>query len=165
MIISSDTNIWFDFEEIGHLEYPFLLNNSYYISDLTFEEEIQESQAIKNCVYTNKLLITSVSSNELNHAEKLHRKHSNISIYDSISLTIAKNRGWILLSGDGSLREASIKEKVECHGSLWIYDQLIEQELISKECRKEFLTKLYEAVESKKRRLPLSEITKRINEI
>ena len=80
-------------------------------------------------------------------------------------MAIAKNRGWILLSGDGSLREAAIKEKVEYHGSLWIYDRLIEQKLIFKECRIEFLTKLYEVVESKKRRLPLSEIIKRINEI
>ncbi len=49
MLISSDTNIWFDFESIGCLHHPFMLkNHSFFLSDLTYEEEIHNSNAIKS---------------------------------------------------------------------------------------------------------------------
>lgn len=41
MLISSDTNIWFDFESIGCLHHPFMLrNHTFFLSDLTFEEAV-----------------------------------------------------------------------------------------------------------------------------
>ena len=50
MYISSDTNIWFDFEAIGFPEHPFLLDNEYYLSDVTYHDEIQYSEGLTGTV-------------------------------------------------------------------------------------------------------------------
>ena len=101
MFISSDTNIWFDFESIGHLEHPFLLNHSYYISDFTYDEEI------KKIVTIGYLQLTSVNNEELALVNKLTIKYQNLSFYDLVALAIAIKRKWVLLTGDGLLRKAA----------------------------------------------------------
>ena len=102
MLISSDTNIWFDFESIGCLHHPFMLrNHTFFLSDLTFEEEIHNSTAIQNYVLSKQLKITSVTAEELVLVDKLSYKYMNLSFYDLVALSIAVNRNWILLTGDG----------------------------------------------------------------
>ena len=164
MFISSDTNIWFDFEAIGHLEHPFLLNHSYYISDFTFDEEIQLSKEIRQCVASKHILVTSVNSDELILVNILSSKYQNLSFYDAVALAIAIKRNWVLLSGDSFLREAAKQEKIVCHGSIWIYDQLLKEKKITKKIYKECLKELLEQVKIGRRRLPLEELLRRINE-
>ena len=134
MFISSDTNIWFDFEAIGHLDHPFLLDYSYYISDFTFDEEIKLSKEIHKYIASKHLIVTPVNSDELSLVNKLSRKYINLSFYDAVALAIAIKRKWVLLSGDRALREATKQEKIECNGSIWIYDQLLEHNKITRQC-------------------------------
>lgn len=163
MFISSDTNIWFDFEAIGHLEHPFLLNHSYFISDFTYDEEINSSEEIKKIVTIGCLQLTPVNNEELALVNKLTIKYQNLSFYDLVALAIAIKRKWVLLTGDGLLRNAAVNEKIECHGSIWIYDQLIREKKISKSCYNQCLLKLLDLVNQGKRRLPIEELVKRIN--
>ena len=164
MLISSDTNIWFDFESIGCLHHPFMLkDHSFFLSDLTYEEEIHKSYAIKNYVLSKQLQITSVTAEELALVDKLSHKYINLSFYDLVALSIAIKRNWILLTGDGNLRKAAIEEKVQCHGTIWIYDELLRAGKISKKSYKENLKKLLNLTVAGQRRLPLEELMKRIN--
>lgn len=162
MFISSDTNIWFDFEAIGHLEHPFLLNHSYYISDFTYDEEINKSEEINKIVTSGCLQVTSVNNEELALVNKLTIKYQNLSFYDLVALAIAIKREWVLLTGDGLLRNAAVNEKIECHGSIWIYDELLNEKKITKKCYKKSLSKLLELVKLGKRRLPVEELVKRL---
>ena len=162
MFISSDTNIWFDFEAIGHLEHPFLLNHSYFISDFPYDEEINKSEEINKIVTSGCLQVTSVNNEELALVNKLTIKYQNLSFYDLVALAIAIKRKWVLLTGDGLLRNAAVTEKIECHGSIWIYDQLIREKKISKSCYNQCLLKLLDLVKQGKRRLPIEELVKRI---
>ena len=146
MFISSDTNIWFDFEAIGHLEHPFLLNHSYFISDFTYDEEINKSEEINKIVNSGCLQVTSVNNEELALVNKLTIKYQNLSFYDLVALAIAIKREWVLLTGDGLLRNAAVNEKIECHGSIWIYDQLIRGKKISESCYNQCLLKLLDLV-------------------
>ena len=181
MLISSDTNIWLDFSYIRKIEYPFLLDNSYYLSSIVYHDEIDDSVTFSNsisntkrfaeirkCVKENKILITDVTAKELKLAIEYENYYRTpkitkaISLQDSIALAIAKERNWILLTGDSGLREAAKIEGVVCHGTLWIYDELINKHLISDD---EYLTAmnlLLNAVIDKKRFLPTGEIIKRI---
>lgn len=113
MYISSDTNIWFDFEAIGFIEHPFLLDNEYYLSDVTYHDEIQFSETIRKIVESDQLHITSVPVQELRQASEFSENYPEISIHDAIALSIAKNRGWTLLSGDGNLRRAADFRKMK----------------------------------------------------
>ena len=67
-----------------------------------------------------------------------------------------------MLTGDSGLREAAIIENVECHGTLWIYDQLLNKKLLSKDEYLNGMYKLLDATDSNKRRLPRDEILNRI---
>ena len=80
-----------------------------------------------------------------------------------MALSIAIKRNWILLTGDGNLRKAAIEEKVHCHGTIWIYDELLRAGKITKKSYKENLKKLLNLPIAGHRRLPLEELMKRIN--
>lgn len=184
MLISSDTNIWLDFSFVGRVEYPFYLDNIYYLSSITYHDEIDDStnllcnnsnierfSDIRKCVKENKILITDVTTSELKLAvsyQSIYRPSKvskAISLQDSIALAIAKERNWILLTGDSGLREAAKFEGVECHGTLWIFDQLKDNKFISNNEYLLAMNKLLDAVTSKKRYLPKDEIQKRIESI
>ena len=184
MLISSDTNVWLDFSFIGQINYPFLLDNSYYLSSITYHDEIDDNtnlprsiinierfNEIRKCVKENKLLITDATTSELKLAMKYQSEYrppkisKAISMQDSIALAIAKERNWILLSGDGGLREAAGFEDVVCHGTLWIYDELLYKKLLLETEYLEAMYELLDAVENKKRRLPRNEILMRIETI
>lgn len=184
MLISSDTNVWLDFSYIRKMDHPFLLDNSYYLSSITYHDEIDDNinipnntnntecfKEIRKCVKENKILITDATVKELKLAMKYHCEYKPpkiskaISMQDSIALAIAKERKWILLTGDGGLREAAKYEDVVCRGTLWIYDELLNGKLISKDEYLNVMYKLLDTVDNKKRRLPKDEILKRIETI
>ena len=77
-------------------------------------------------------------------------------------LAIAIKRNWVLLSGDSFLREAAKQEKIACHGSIWIYDQLLKEKKITEKCYKNSLKELLEQVKLGIRRLPIEELERRI---
>jgi hypothetical protein len=54
-----------------------------------------------------------------------HRQAQRLlTVPDSFALALAKINGWTLLTGDGPLRELARAEKVDCHGVLWLLDEL-----------------------------------------
>ena len=163
MLISSDTNVWLDFEYIKRLHHPFLLEHSYYLSNLTYEEEIQQSEAIRKAVADNLLQITNVPYDELALASEYAARYPAITFYDAVAMSIAKCRGWILLTGDGALRNAAKQEKVECHGTIWVYDELKKNGLITLDEFRSAMTDLLQAVKEGKRRLPQKELIIRID--
>lgn len=184
MHISSDTNVWLDFSVIGQANYPFLLDNTYYLSSITYHDEIDDSiklpintnnkerfNEIREYIKENKILIIDATTSELKLAMKYHSEYKPpkinkaISMQDSIALAIAKERKWILLTGDGGLRDAAKNEEVVCHGTLWIYDELLKNKLLSKKDYLDSMHKLLNAIENYKRHLPANEIQKRIETI
>jgi len=160
MLISSDSNIWFDFLEISCLSHPFRLRHDYYLSDITFETEIDAES--KELLKRSGLLVTAVSEEELMEAINLRKRYYQLHFNDAIALSIAKKRKWMLLSGDGALRKAAKIEGVECKGTIWIYDQLIEEGQINQMEYERALKKMLESVLVKKRRLPIKELKVRL---
>ena len=90
------------------------------------------------------------------------RKYRALSLYDVIALAIAKSRRWVLLSGDRKLRQAAEKENVDCHGVIWVYDELLDQGKITLEERAIAMQDLIDAVQTGRCRLPLDELKKRL---
>ena len=70
------------------------------------------------------LVPTELTTEEFFLAEELNMKYAKPSIFDCVALAIAKNRGIVLLSGDGPLRKAAEKEGVEVKGTLGILKEL-----------------------------------------
>ena len=72
---------------------------------------------------------------------------------------LAQRNDWILLSGDGALRALAEKERVICHGVLWILDQFAHQRGVALKHLREGLQKL---ADHPRCRLPRNEIQLRI---
>ena len=151
MYISSDSNIWFDFNAPDRLGHPFRLGYALYISRAAFDEELLEPMSLR----------TALLEHGLQLALFYQQKHSRLSVHDSFALAIAKYRGWILLTGDKPLTKAAKEEGVECHGTIWVYDQLVAAGKITPEEKRIAMDGLIELVLAGKRRLPLDELRKR----
>ena len=163
MLISSDTNIWIDFFEINHPDHPFLLDYKYYLSSAAYDDELIPSDERRTVLKKYGLLITDLKDDEMRQAMEYANKYRRLSIYDCFALAIAKCRSWILMTGDKPLRNAAQTENVECHGLLWIYDELHRLNKISAEIYKEAMEALVISVQEGKSRLPMDEIMKRLN--
>lgn len=165
MFISSDTNIWIDFFEINHPDHPFLLENKYYLSSAAYEDELLPTDEKRKILEKQGLLVTDLSDDEMKLAMEYSEKYKRLSVYDTFALAIAKNRAWTLLTGDQPLRKAAAHESVECHGLIWIYDELHRLSKLSNEILSEALQALIESVQEGRSRLPIEELTKRLNSL
>ena len=161
MFISSDTNIWIDFQEIGHLDHPFRLSFQYYISSDTFRDEFLNPATMRLDLLNLGLQITAATDEEFMEAMALQTRYKELSLYDGFALAIAKMRGWTLLTGDMPLRRAAVKEKVEVHGTIWVYDQLKKQGKMSEDEYAGAIDELITAVKNGRCRLPMTELEKR----
>lgn len=124
--ISSDTNIWIDFNVIGCIDVPFLLRENY---AFLMSGETIDAELLFPSGFRERLLDCGLIRTELNEAEfilslQYLEKYTRISQYDAYALAIAKNRKIMLLSGDKALKKAALAESVEVHGILWVIDQL-----------------------------------------
>lgn len=161
MYISSDTNVWIDFFEIECLSYPFLLKYKYYISSYALKDEFCKTESMKIDLMKYGLNLTDVTDEEFADVQAYRTKYHRLSLYDAFALAIAKRRGWVLLSGDGPLRRAAGAEGVECHGTIWICDQLKDHGIMTGKRYTDLIEKLIEEVKKGNCRLPMAELLKR----
>ena len=164
MLISSDTNIWIDFFEINRPEHPFLLDHKYYLSSAAYDDELIPADEQRKILDQYGLLMTDLSDDEQKQAMEYAVKYKKLSRYDTFALAIAKCRSWILMTGDKPLRNAALSDNVECHGLIWIYDELWRLKKISTETYKEAIQSLITAVQQGKSRLPIEELMNRLQD-
>ena len=162
--ISSDTNVWIDFLTIGEIGLPFQLPYTYIMNEDAIEDELLTPPGFKETLLEQGLLPVEMTIEEFFLAEEYGTRYLKLSIHDRIALAIAKLRGITLLTGDGALRKAAMKEGVPLLGTLGILDQLYQQNLITRHhyhsCL-EHLSKHNDGVI----RLPKGEVEKRLNSI
>lgn len=163
MFISSDTNIWIDFFEINHLDHPFRLEYKYYINRQAYDDELLEPNELRLDLARRGLQLTELEPEEFSLAMEYRTKYRALTIYDAFALSIAKSRNWILLTGDKPLRNAAVRENVECHGVIWVYDELQIKGKMTQYEYQAALRALITAVENGHCRLPLEELRKRLS--
>ena len=161
-LISSDTNIWLDFNTIAKLDLPFKLPYTYIMYKETLREEIISPPSLLSDLQDYGLQGVELTTEEFYYAAELSEKYVKLSGYDRTALAIAKMRNIPLLTGDNPLRLAAIHEGVEVFGTIGLLDRLYEGKHI---CRKEYLYCMEEFLRHKERRLPAEELQKRIDAI
>ncbi len=159
--ISSDTNIWLDFENIDRLDLPFKLPYIYLMDGDAVEDELLNPPGIADKLIKMGLQKTELTEEEFFAAEEFVNRYAKLSLYDCIALAIAKIRNLTLLTGDGPLRKAAKAEDVRLIGTIGILDRLLEGQYIDsgefQYCIKELLKRNGGRV-----RLPESELRKRL---
>lgn len=162
--ISSDTNVWIDFELIGKLELPFKLPYIYLMNTDAVHDELLSPPELGNRLISLGLVETELTEEEFFLAEEYKERFMRLSIFDCVALAIAKYRNIVLLTGDMPLRKAAKEESVAVKGTIGILDQLYEEKRIA---AKEYLQclKTLQKYNGGRVRLPAKELEKRINKL
>lgn len=132
-LVSSDTNVWIVFHKLSRIDWPFLLPYSYVMERRAMKDELLSPQGVLENAKQHGLCSTQLSEDEFALVISLSQTYGRLSLYDCFALSIAKSRGCLLLTNDGPLRKAAIKEGVECHGVLWVCIECCRLGLISKD--------------------------------
>ena len=98
--ISSDSNVWIDFDIIKHLELPFALPCVFLMSSIAFRMELRRPGLVETLVKLG-LQEVSLTEEKITLASELVKKYTKPSLYDCMALAIAKVRNITLLTGDG----------------------------------------------------------------
>jgi hypothetical protein len=161
MIFSSDTNIWIDMDTIEMLDYAFQSSHEFYMSKEAIDNELLSPPGLNKRLVSLGLKSTVFDLNEFYLAEKYQNKYLKLTRYDALALSIAYQRKWNLLTGDGALRKAAQTEKINCVGTLWLLDDLRSSGCISCILYNQALVNIRKH-NGKKIRLPAAEINARI---
>ncbi len=156
-IAVKDANVFIDMEYMGILDLWFQLGYETITSDLVVREleKGMHFQAIA-CVESSQIKSIPLP---LNVVAELQENHTGISSTDAAVLYIAIEHKALLLTGDSQLRCAAKVELVECHGSIWVLDQLVRNKKLTGLLAAEKLNALAALTGKQKRFLPKKRVT------
>ncbi len=78
------------------------------------------------------LNIQELSGSQVLNVLDLAERYARPSREDLFALVLAKEIDAVLLTGDGSLRDAAVEEGVRVHGVTWLLDLMVENGIIDK---------------------------------
>ena len=121
-VLVSDTSVLVDLERGALLEASFRLPYRLCVPDLLYERELK-GYGGPNLLRLG-LVVEELDGNGLTEALEYRRRVPALTLPDSLALTLARTHTWMLLTGDGPLRQLAAEEAVECHGVLWMLDRI-----------------------------------------
>lgn len=124
MILVSDTSVLIDLERGGLMEALFTLPHEFAVPDVLYDHEMRGEWG--EGLVRRGLRVEEVSKEGVANALRYRQQRATLSVPDSFALALAKERQWLLLTGDGQLRDLADGENVECHGVLWLLDMMEE---------------------------------------
>lgn len=126
-IAVKDANIFIDLESMGLLDLWLMLGYETLTSTFV-ANELEDGKHAQALSYILSGQITAVNL-ELTDFYELYEEleDSGVSSTDVSVLYLAQQHEAILLTGDKTLRVQAGVECVECHGSLWIMQQLVDR--------------------------------------
>lgn len=156
-LLISDANILIDMIVGGLLDDIFRLDYEFGLPDVLFEYELRENHADLPQKGLQVLVLDETAVEDTGSLQQRHRS-SGVSVYDCMTLALAKQKACPLLTGDAALRQVSILEDVEVRGTLWLVGDLIEEGVITVDRA----ALAYEAMRDDGSRLPWNEVDAQI---
>ena len=132
-IAVKDANVFIDLEQSGLLELWFKLGIETHTT-IFIENELKLGGHREALSHFSNGNVTShdLSFAEIALIENLTTEvHRAAKFNDCSVLYLAEKLGVPLITGDGALRKSARRRHVEIRGVLWIFDELIEQQLLS----------------------------------
>lgn len=157
-IVVNDTNILIDLANLDLLDYFLHLEFEFHTNDFIINElkDTGQKEKIDKIIRDKKLIVAETKSEE--YAAIMELQTKNLSFEDCSIWYYAQKINGILLTGDAQLRKTVEKSGIEVKGILFIFDELVKNNII----------KIQEAVKKLKelillnQRLPQKEIERRI---
>lgn len=146
-MLISDANVLIDMDAGGLLELMFQLPYEFQVSDMLFADELAEHHPQ---LLSLGLKLAELDGPHMTMAFELINRYADPSRYDCFSLALAKQKSYPLLTGDKALRNAASKEGVIVKGSIWVVNELVKNEILTKEEARD----AYRKMEASGSRLP-----------
>jgi predicted nucleic acid-binding protein len=125
----SDTTLLIDLREGGLTRHAFRLSIAWMAPDVVLEELEAEHTARLLRLGLQRMELTGEQVEEV---AVLAERYLGPSRPDLFGLVLAKAQDAILITGDRLLREAAEREGIPVHGTLWILDQLVDLEFVTR---------------------------------
>ena len=125
----SDTSVLVDLERGSLLEASFCLPFRFVVPDLLYERELKNWGGEE--LIRLGLVVEELDGDGVGRAIAYRRRAPALSLPDCFALALAQTHSWVLLSGDGALRQLAADEAVECHGVLWLLDQMHDADVVN----------------------------------
>ena len=156
-VLVSDTSVLIDLERGSLLEASFHLPFRFAVPDLLYERELKDWRGDE--LTRLGLAVEGLDGDGVSRALAYRQRVQALSLPDCFALALAQTRSWVLLSGDRALRRLAEDEGVECHGVLWLLDEMQAAAVVSVRELYDGLTKI--SVHPRCR-LPKTEIRRRL---
>ena len=122
-----DSSLLIDLHAGGILREFFTLPYRFIAPDVIIEE-LQEPDGTE--LLGHGLHRAELAGDQVREVSELRVRYPRPSVNDLFALVLARHLGAILLTSDGSLRQAASQENVLVHGTLWVLDEMVRQEIM-----------------------------------
>lgn len=157
VVLVSDTSVLIDLERGLLLEPCFLLPLEFAVPDLLYKRELADYEGPK--LIETGLRIVELSNDELCRAQEIRAANLKLSLPDAYAYSLAFERDWTLLTGDGELRKLALSAEIPFHGVLWLLDQIFDNAIVE---TSKIISGLRAIAEHPRCRLPRHEIQVRL---
>ena len=142
-IAVQDANILIDLELSGLLGAWFQLDMETHTTDFIVEQVRTGGHAeILANVASGRLIVHACSAARIGEAVALAESFPGIDLEDGSIYLLAQELDAILLTGDRPLRKLAKARHIDVHGTLWIFERLLEQNVLSRSAAAEKLNRL-----------------------
>lgn len=158
-IAIQDANILIDLVSSGLFDHCLALPYLFITTDIILDELYPEQVAIiQPHINSGKFLLAGVTPEDLEAIALLRLEDTRLSEQDWSAYYYAHKKQAILLTGDKRLRTLSAERGLQVKGVIWLLDELVNTEIVTKKEAYHFLQKLM----VKNKRLPTEECAIRL---
>lgn len=134
-----DTNILIDLRNGGLITEFFKLPVSVHAPDVIVAEMLDSNGEI---FLAHGMEVRELSGKQVREVYRLRLLQPNVSTNDMFALVLARDTRATLLTGDKNLRKFAEQQMVTVHGMLWVLDELVRLNVISRFAVAEALERL-----------------------
>lgn len=143
-LIITDTNVFIDLIKADALEYFMqldyhILTTGFVVNEINHPEQ---KRTIERCFTPERIEIIEFSGEDMLNILRFRTRRNLKRLTDKSVLFLAIQRQCPLLSGDGDLRKEAQDNGLAVFGSLWVVNQLVEQNICTAQVALELLRKL-----------------------
>ena len=161
-VIVNDANILIDLVDLKLLPHFFQIECEFHTTELILEEFLEEQkEALLPYIETGKLIIDLIREEDLGEIYTIRMTKPALSEQDCSAFYQARKDNAALITSDNALRKFAKNEDIEVHGHLWVFDHLVDNNIIGGERAVEKLNELCEVI-NPKLGLPKNECQMRI---
>lgn len=162
-IVITDVSVLFDLFKLDVLPYFFKLEWNIFITDFVYNEIafVEQVEEFKYYADQGLLKVITISADEAEEISVMQLSRKNRSFPDKSMLWKAQQLKSILLTCDGALRKEAERIKIEVHGTIWIIENLIINNIITRRKGIDYLVELKKI----NTRAPIKEIDRALGKL